>query len=235
VFEDEFLVVVDKPPGMVVHPARGHFTGTLVHALLGHCKSLPDCCGEMRPGVVHRLDKDTSGLIIFAKSELAHRRLAKALAERKIKREYVGIVWGKMPQSSGTIEGDIGHNPKDHKKMAVVERGRPARTDYSVVKDFHFLSLVDFRLHTGRTHQIRVHTSHIGRPIFGDPEYGGREERIGGFAPEFRQTAVRLLKMLDRQALHARRLSFAHPMTSEEITVEATLPEDIAGVIREVE
>ncbi|MCK5833156.1 RluA family pseudouridine synthase, partial [bacterium] len=181
IFEDEFLVIVNKPPGMVVHPARGHFSGTLVHALLAHCDKLSCVGGETRPGVVHRLDKNTSGLIIFAKNDLAHRYLAKALSEHKIKREYIGLVWGRMKETSGSIEGPIGHNPKDHKKMAVVVSGKPALTDYQLELDYTFLSLLAFKLHTGRTHQIRVHCSHIGHPIFGDSEYSGGPERIKGF------------------------------------------------------
>jgi len=230
-YEDEHLLVINKPPGMVVHPARGHFAGTLVHAVLAHTKNLSSLGGQTRPGIVHRLDKDTSGLLIVAKDNKAHNRLMKALSERKIGREYIALVWGHLPQETGSIEQPIGHNPKEHKKMAVVPNGKPARTDYLLLEDFPFLSLVTFHLHTGRTHQIRVHALHIGHPVFGDPEYGGREERIGGIAPEYRKQARELLALIDRQALHARRLTFAHPITSETITTEAPLPEDIQKVI----
>lgn len=234
-YEDEYLVVVNKSPGMVVHPARGHFTGTLVHALLAHCEKLSDIGGQTRPGVVHRLDKNTSGLIIFAKDDLAHRRLAKALSARKIEREYFGIVWGKPRESFGTIDKPIGHNPKDHKKMAVVDGGKTARTDYLIEREYRILSSAVFQLHTGRTHQIRVHLRAIGHPIFGDPEYGGREERIGGSVPEYHRFARKLLSKIDRQALHARRLTFDHPITSEKISIEAPIPSDMESIIKALE
>ncbi|MCD6501335.1 RluA family pseudouridine synthase [bacterium] len=234
-YEDDYLVVVNKPAGMVVHPARGHFTGTLVHALLGHVGELSGIGGQTRPGVVHRLDKNTSGLIIFAKNDLAHSRLSRALAARKIEREYIGFVWGRLKEAFGTIEGAIGHNPKDHKRMAVVESGRPARTDFVVERDYDLLSAVKFHLQTGRTHQIRVHCQHIGHPIFGDPDYGGREGRIGGSAPEYRRFARELLSKIDRQALHARHLTFDHPITSEKISIEAPLPPDMESVLQALE
>lgn len=230
-FEDEHLLVVNKPPGMVVHPARGHFSGTLVHALLSHTSDLSAIGGQSRPGIIHRLDRDTSGLLIVAKSDIAHSRLARELSARRIKREYSALVWGHMPKQSGSIEGDIGHNPKDHKKMAVVKSGKPARTDYTVEMDYDLLSLVVFRLHTGRTHQIRVHAQHVGHPVFGDPDYGGREQRMGGIIAEERPLARKLLDNISRQALHARRLSFQHPISSDLIEVVAPLPEDMTAVI----
>lgn len=230
-YEDKHLLVVNKPPDMVVHPARGHYSGTLVHALLSHTTDLSAIGGQTRPGIIHRLDKDTSGLLIVAKSDKAHSRLARALSSRKIKREYSALVWGHMPQEAGSIEGDIGHNPRNHKKMAVVENGKHARTDYSVEVDYNLLSLITFRLHTGRTHQIRVHAQHIGHPVFGDPDYGGRESHIGGVFAEDRPLARELLAIIDRQALHARRLTFQHPMTAKIIAVEAPLPKDMSEVI----
>ncbi len=230
-YEDEDLLVVNKPPGMVVHPARGHFSGTLVHALLSHTADLSAIGGQTRPGIIHRLDKDTSGLLIVAKRDIAHSRLARELSNRKIKREYTALVWGHMPDESGSIERNIGHNPKNHRKMAVVESGKPARTDYSVEIDYGLLSLVTFRLHTGRTHQIRVHAQYIGHPVFGDPDYGGRESRLGGVVAEKRPLAGELLELINRQALHARRLTFKHPMTAETVSVEAPLPDDMKEVI----
>ncbi|RKZ29907.1 RNA pseudouridine synthase [bacterium] len=234
-YEDEHLIVVNKPAGMVVHPARGHFTGTLINALLAHTGKLSSIGGQTRPGVVHRLDKDTSGLVIFVKTDIAHNRLAKALSEREIKREYTALVWGHLPENSGSIEEPIGHNPRDYRKMAVVPGGKPARTDYTLEVDYNLLSLLTFRLYTGRTHQIRVHCQHIGHPVFGDPDYGGREERLGGIGPGYRPQARELLSIIDRQALHARRLVFAHPITAEKIIVEAPLPQDIAEVIEILE
>jgi 23S rRNA pseudouridine1911/1915/1917 synthase len=231
IYEDDRLLVIDKPAGMVVHPARGHFTGTLIHAVLFHSGKLSSLGGETRPGVVHRLDKDTSGLIMVALDDPTHAFLAKELSAHKIKREYYGIVWGRMPQKSGSIEGNIGHNPKDHRKMAVDQRGKPARTDYEVIANYGIATLVKFRLHTGRTHQIRVHTSFINRPILGDPDYGGREERLHGIMHESRIFAKKLLEQMPRQALHAKKLTFIHPFTKEEITVECDLPEDFTRVI----
>jgi len=234
-FEDEHLLVVNKPPGMVVHPARGHFSGTLVHALLSHTSDLSAIGGQTRPGIIHRLDRDTSGLMIVAKSDVAHSKLARDLSARKIKREYIALVWGHMPQESGCIDGYIGHNPKDHKKMAVVKSGKSAQTDYCVELDYSLLSLVRFRLHTGRTHQIRVHAQYIGHPVFGDPDYGGREERLGGIIAEKRPLAEELLKIIQRQALHSGRLVFHHPITAETIEIEAPLPEDMRKVIAKLQ
>ena len=234
-YEDEHLLVVNKPPGMVVHPARGHYSGTLVHAVLAHTIKLSSLGGQTRPGIVHRLDKNTSGLLIVAKTDIAHRRLARRLAEHKIKREYLALLWGHLSEESGSIEFPIGHNPRDHRKMAVVEHGSEARTDYSVEIDYQLLSVVVFRLHTGRTHQIRVHAQNIGHPVFGDPDYGGREVHLGGIAPEMRKIARELLNLIDRQALHARKLEFEHPVTSESISIETELPNDIATVINALE
>jgi len=230
-YEDENIIVVNKPPDMVVHPARGHFSGTLVHALLAHCNKLSEIGGETRPGVIHRLDKDTSGLIIFAKNDISHRRLAYDLAEKKIQREYSGIIWGNMTEYSGFMTGSIGHNPKDHKKMAVVNNGKTAITEYRIIDNYRLVSFVEFKLYTGRTHQIRVHCSDSGHPIFGDFDYGGREERISGYAPEYKQIAMKMLACINRQALHARKLSFYHPTTKEYITIESEIPNDIINVL----
>ena len=234
-YEDDDLMVVNKPPEMVVHPARGHYSGTLVHGLVGYTNDLSEPGDPTRPGIVHRLDKDTSGLLIVAKNDLAHRRLSEELAERNIHREYFALVWGHLPGETGSIEGNIGHNPSDHRKMAVVDGGKSARTDYALICDYHLLSSVAFRLHTGRTHQIRVHAEHIGHPVFGDPDYGGRDTHLGGVAPEYRRFSRSLLKLIDRQALHARELSFRHPITAEEITVRCELPGDISAVLDELE
>jgi len=230
-YEDEYLLVVNKPPDMVVHPARGHYSGTLVNAILSHNRKLSSLGGQTRPGIIHRLDKDTSGLLIVAKTDIVHNRLSKALARREIHRHYNALVWGRLPQETGTIEGAIGHNPKDHTKMAVLERGKSARTDYFLIEDFQLLSLVEFKLYTGRTHQIRVHAAHIGHPVFGDPDYGGRDTHLGGIAPERRAISRKLLDLIPRQALHAKRLSFEHPINGNTVEVETKLPEDMIEVI----
>ncbi len=233
IYEDEHLVVVNKPAGMVVHPARGWWSGTLVHGLLYHINELSSVGGKTRPGIIHRLDKNTSGLLIVAKNTKAHHRLAKALSLRKIRRFYFTLVWGTMDKE-GIIDAPMGRNPVEHKKMAVVEEGKSARTIYHRVKDFKFISSLKVELKTGRTHQIRVHMYHIGHPVFGDPDYSGREQWLMNIPEQYRQKASRLLELIDRQALHAQELHFAHPITGEEMHFTARLPEDINEVIKEL-
>ena len=215
-WEDEDVIVINKPAGMVVHPAAGNPDGTLVNALLAHCgPSLSGIGGELRPGIVHRIDKDTSGLLIVAKNDRAHQALAAQLADHTLYREYEAVVLGRLRQDQGTIEGPIGRSPKDRKKMAVVPGGRPAVTHYRVLGRYQGYTHVQCRLETGRTHQIRVHLASIGHPIAGDPVYGSRADRSG----------------LGRQCLHARRLTFVHPATGRQMTVEAPLPPDFAGFL----
>lgn len=228
-FEDESLLVVNKPAGMTVHPAPGSWSGTLVNALLHYCTDLSGINGVLRPGIVHRLDKDTSGLLLVAKSDAAHRGLAAQLEARKITRQYIALVWGQ-PLAKGTVDAPVGRNPRDRKRMAVVERGRRAVTWYAVRERFGFCALLDVTLETGRTHQIRVHLEHIGYPVFGDPVYGGRN-RTGGIRPEYRARATRMLELIDRQALHARALRFVHPLSGAEIYMETELPDDISALI----
>jgi len=234
VYEDDDIVVVDKPAGMVTHPARGAWQGTLLNALLYRVKMLSNLGDPLRAGIVHRLDKDTSGLLLVAKKEEAHITLARALTARKIRREYFALVWGHLPVS-GTINAPIGRNPKDPTKMAVVERGKSAITHYEVIKEYQFLTSVRLRLETGRTHQIRVHMWYIGHPVFGDPEYGGRDERIKGIHPSYRQFAKELLQLIQRQALHAQTLSFFHPTTGARMEFTSPLPQDIQAVLRRLE
>jgi 23S rRNA pseudouridine1911/1915/1917 synthase len=228
-FEDGDLLVVDKVAGMTVHPAPGSRSGTLVNALLAHCRDLSGINGVLRPGIVHRLDKETSGLLVVAKNDLAHRHLAAQLRARRMQRRYTALVWGH-PEAEGRIEAPIARHPRDRKRMAVVEGGRGAATRFAVVERFAFLSLLDLQLETGRTHQIRVHMQHVGYPVFGDPVYGGRH-RIGGLRPEYRRQAESMLDMIDRQALHARELRFAHPRTGEEMAFASGLPGDMARVM----
>jgi 23S rRNA pseudouridine1911/1915/1917 synthase len=208
VYEDEDLAVINKPPGMVVHPAPGHYTGTLVHALLGRGGSWSASGGVARPGIVHRLDKGTSGLIVVARNDVSHRTLSAQLKDRSLSRTYLAIVRGRVKDEAGELEGPIGRHPKERKRMAVVAGGRFARTRYQVVERKPGHTLLRCDLDTGRTHQIRVHLAALGHPIAGDVEYGGREADA------------------DRPMLHAWRLRLRHPRTGEEMTFEAAPPPD---------
>lgn len=234
VFEDDHLLVVDKPAGMVVHPAFANYSGTLVNALLYHCRSLSGIGGVQRPGIVHRLDKDTSGLLVVAKDDLTHRGLAEQFAAKTTDREYRAVVWGAFRNKQGRIETQIGRSPKDRTRMTTQVDGKTAITTYEVLEEFHLLSLVACRLETGRTHQIRVHLSHVGHPVFGDPTYGGRGRRVTGLASSDRELAVRLLRMMPRQALHAASLGFVHPVTQERLRFERKLPQDMEGLLAEL-
>ncbi len=232
VFEDEHLIVVNKPAGMVTHPGHGNWTGTLANALLFHCNRLSTINDpHVRPGIVHRLDKDTSGLIVAAKDDVTHASLARQFFDHTIDREYWAIVWGKLSTSRGMIEADLGRSKSDRKKFAVVEEGKFAATEYEVLKEFRYLSLVRLKLYTGRTHQIRVHLSHIGHPVFGDPTYHGRRINYGDPTPKFRQEVTNLLKIIDRQALHAKTLGFIHPATKAHLHFDSELPDDFRAVL----
>ncbi len=231
VYEDEHLVVVNKPAGMVTHPAPGSHSGTLVNAMIHHLGSLPEGGGADRPGIVHRLDKNTSGLLVVARSEETHRALQTAVRERAIKRTYIALVCGNITPEEGSIELPIGRSRRDRKKMAVSGHGRAALTHYALLDRFRSYDLLEVNLHTGRTHQIRVHFSHKGHPVFGDPDYGGRHKWLRGmFGPE-RPLARRLLETLDRQALHASRLEFVHPVTGKALSLTSDPPEDFRTVL----
>lgn len=234
VYEDDDLLVVNKPAGMVTHPAYGNYTGTLVNALLHHTGSLSSVNTEMRPGIVHRLDKDTTGLLVVAKNDRAHHILAKQFARRTVDREYWAIVWGRFREQSGIIEAALGRSKKDRKKVAVSADGKPAVTEYRVLETFVFLTLLALKLRTGRTHQIRVHLAHAGHPVFGDPTYGGRSSSWGGLTGKDARQAVALLKTLQRQALHARTIGFVHPSTGKRVMFESPLPDDMVSVLRTV-
>jgi 23S rRNA pseudouridine1911/1915/1917 synthase len=220
VYEDEDILVVDKPAGMAVHPAPGHSAGTLVNALLAHAPALSRAGGERRPGIVHRLDKDTSGLIIVAKNDEAHAALARQLKEREVKKTYIALVEGRLKQREGVIDAPLGRHPAQRKKQAVVEGGRAARTRYRVLREIDGRTLLEAYPETGRTHQIRVHFASIGHPVAGDRVYG----RGRAAAPSLR-----------RQFLHASRLAFRHPRTGERIELAAELPEDLRAVLAELE
>lgn len=216
--EDDDLLVVNKPAGMVVHPGAGRITGTLVHALLAHCRSLPGIGGVERPGIVHRLDRETSGVLVVAKTEAAHQSLSRQFKGRLVKKRYLALVHGEVRQESGRIEAAIGRREHDRKRMGVRrEGGREARTAYRVVRRLPGMTVLEVDLETGRTHQIRVHLAHIGHPVVGDQVYGGRREQ--------RRAASGLLRA-DRQMLHAWRLGFHHPRTGAWLEVTAPLPED---------
>ena len=231
-YEDNDLLVVNKPAGMVVHPARGVRSGTLVNALLAHCENLSGINGELRPGIVHRLDKDTSGLLMVAKGDLAHRGLAGQLEARTVFRRYFALVWGHFKKGVGKVEAPIGRHRSDRKRMAVQEdEGRLATTSYEMDTPFDYLTSLWLRLESGRTHQIRVHLSHIGHPVFGDLIYGGRETQIRGIAPQYRRNALELLKIAPRQMLHAEALGFTHPVTGKEMRFRADLPDDMAQIL----
>lgn len=229
IFEDEHLAVIDKPAGLVVHPAPGHWGDTLVNALVARGTTLAGGA-EGRPGIVHRLDRDTSGLMIVAKTDLAHRRLGAAIAARRIQRSYAALAWGHLDSAPVRIEAPVARHPQDRKRMAVSPRGgRPARTDASVVARFDVVDLLRLELHTGRTHQIRVHLEHVGHPIVGDPVYrGGGSRRISG-AP--RRAAELLERATPRQALHAAALAFRHPVSGARLELRSEWPLDLRAAL----
>lgn len=231
-FEDDYLIVLNKPPGMVVHPALGHYSGTLVHALLHHTTKLSKFNSETRPGIIHRIDKDTSGLLVVAKDQHVHAYLARQFSAHSVEREYWSIVWGRLKKNSGEIEGNIGRSNKDRKKFTVVvEGGKSATTFYNVIEEYEFASLLALKLKTGRTHQIRVHLSHIGHPVFGDDFYGGRSIQYGSTLPKIKSRVENLLEVMPRQALHAKTLGFIHPITKEQLRFDSQLPEDFKRLI----
>jgi len=228
VFEDEHLLVVNKPAGMVVHPAPGHRSGTLVNALLWHAPGLSGVGGRARPGIVHRLDRDTSGLLVVAKTDRAHRVLSDALRQRKVKRFYLAAAWGHLSESPTLIDAPIARDPRDRKRMAVVEGGRRAVTRAEVRERWLRADLLHVALKTGRTHQIRVHLAHIGHPVVGDSVYGAGWER--GLGGPTRRWVEELARRTRRQFLHAAELAFRHPETGKVMRFRAELPEDLARV-----
>jgi 23S rRNA pseudouridine1911/1915/1917 synthase len=234
-YEDDDLLVVNKPAGMVTHPAHGNYSGTLVNALLYHCRNLSSVGEPARPGIIHRLDKDTSGLMVIAKTDVAHAKLARQFAQRTIKREYWAIVWGALEQSSGIVEAHVGRSKADRKKMAVIAGGKHAVTGYRVLRQFEYLSLLRLRLGTGRTHQIRVHLAHISHPVFGDPTYNGRRILYGPRTGVQKAEVQQLLGMIQRQALHAKTLGFVHPATGKDIYFDSALPADMSAVLERLQ
>lgn len=231
VWEDDAIVVVDKPAGMVTHPAEGTRSGTLVNALLHRVGDLSGIGGVLRPGIVHRLDKGTTGLLVVAKTDEAHRSLAAQLAERTLKRIYVAVAWGRVEPASFVIDAPIARHPRDRKRMGIVEGGKEARTHVRVIRATDLASHVEAELETGRTHQIRVHMQHRGFPLVGDSAYGGRRRAIRTAAPEIRRAADALIREIDRPALHARRLRLIHPVTGEVMEFESPVPDDLARIL----
>ena len=235
VYEDKDLIIVNKKAGMVVHPAYGHYSGTLINALLHHLKDLPKTKdGEVRPGLVHRIDKNTSGLLVIAKNEIAMNNLAAQFFNKTTHREYVALAWGRFEEQKGTITGNIGRNIKDRKVMQVFpagERGKPAVTHYKVLEDLGYVSLLQCRLETGRTHQIRIHLKYAGHPIFNDSEYGGDRILKGTIFSKYKQFVHNCFEVLPRQALHAKTLGFKHPSTGEYVHFDSDIPEDMSKAI----
>lgn len=235
VYEDDDLIIVNKQPGMVVHPSFGHYEGTLVNALAYRFKDLPMFNAEtFRPGLVHRIDMNTSGLLVVAKTEIAREGLAKQFFYHTCKRAYNALVWGNMPEDEGTIIGNVGRNLKDRKIMDVFpdgDYGKEAITHWRVLERLGYVNMVECRLETGRTHQIRVHFKHIGHPLFNDWEYGGDQILKGTTFTKYKQFVENCFKILPRQALHAKSLGFIHPVTGKEIYFESELPEDMTKCI----
>ena len=233
VYEDDALLLINKPPGLVVHPGHGNYTGTLVNALAFHFQNLPMNSSE-RPGLVHRIDKDTSGLLVIAKTEAAMTHLAKQFEAKTSEREYVALVWGNVKEDEGTIEGNIARHVKDRMQMAVFadpEVGKPAVTHYKVLERFGYVTLISCILETGRTHQIRVHLKHIGHTLFNDERYGGHLILKGTTFTKYKQFIDNCFKALPRQALHAKTLGFVHPTTGEMMRFDTELPQDMQDVI----
>lgn len=239
VYEDEQLIVLNKPAGLVVHPGHGNYSGTLVNALAFYCKNLPLFKTEdPRPGLVHRIDKNTSGLMVVAKTEMAKSKLAFQFFDKSVERVYQALVWGSVKDDQGTITGNIGRSPKNRQVFTVFpdgEYGKPAVTHYTVLKRIEYVSLMECRLETGRTHQIRVHMKHIGHPLFNDQVYGGDKILRGTTFSKYKQFVQNCFKLLPRQALHAKTLRFEHPLTGESMMFDSELPEDMATVIEKWE
>lgn len=235
IYEDDDIVILNKEAGMVVHPGYGNYSGTLVNALAYHFKDLPANGGDItRPGLVHRIDKNTTGLMVIAKNEMAMTSLSKQFFDRTIDRRYNALVWGELKDEEGSIEGHIGRSLKNRKVMTVFpdgEYGKHAKTHYKVLERFGYISLVECKLETGRTHQIRVHFQHIKHPLFNDFEYGGDKILKGTTFSKYKQFVENCFRMIPRQSLHAKSLSFSHPRTNEWLSFDSELSDDMKSVI----
>lgn len=235
VYEDDDLLIINKPAGMVVHPGHGNYSGTLINALIFHFENLPNNSSN-RPGLVHRIDKDTTGLLVVAKTETAMTHLSNQFAQKTSEREYVALVWGNMEEDEGTVEGHIGRHPKNRLQNTVyegddIDKGKPAVTHYKVLERLGYVTLVSCKLETGRTHQIRVHMKHIGHTLFNDERYGGERILKGTTFTKYKQFVDNCFKILPRQALHAKTLGFEHPTTGEFLRFQSEVPEDMEQCI----
>ena len=233
VYEDDVLLVVNKPAGMVVHPGHGNYSGTLINALLHHIEHLP-VNSNQRPGLVHRIDKDTSGLLVVAKTEAAMTHLAKQFYDKTSEREYIALVWGNVENDEGTVQGHIARNPKNRLQMQVFPEGdigKEAITHFKVMERLGYVTLISCKLETGRTHQIRVHMKYIGHTLFNDERYGGNKILKGTTFTKYKQFVDNAFKILPRQALHARTLGFTHPVSGEPMMFNSEIPEDLANCI----
>ncbi|MDX2191469.1 MAG: RluA family pseudouridine synthase [Bacteroidota bacterium] len=237
VYEDDELAVINKPPGMVVHPAYGNWTGTLVNALVYHFDNLPSSRnGSIRPGLIHRIDKDTSGLMVIAKSEIAMTHIAKQFFDHSTDRVYHALVWGELKKTEGTIQTLLGRSPYDRKIVTVVEdpeKGKNAITHYKVLQSYQMVTLVECRLETGRTHQIRAHMKHLGHPLFNDASYGGDKIHKGQVTSRYKSFIDKCFEIMPRQALHAKTLGFEHPTLQKRLFFNSELPQDFAAVLNE--
>ncbi|MDY0083963.1 MAG: RluA family pseudouridine synthase, partial [Ignavibacteriaceae bacterium] len=235
VFEDDYLIVVNKPAGMVAHPAYANYTGTLVNALLHYSKSLSDVNEAGRPGIVHRIDKNTSGLLVVAKDDFTHAKLAAQFSKHTIEREYHTICWGRFKQNEGEIATKITRSKSDRKKFAISEtEGKEAITFYKVIEQFEFTTYLKLNLKTGRTHQIRVHLSGIGKPVFGDTTYCGNKIQAGFDSAKIKSRIANLLEIMPRQALHAKTLGFIHPHTNKSVRFDSELPNDFKLLLKKL-
>lgn len=237
VYEDQDVVLINKPPGLVVHPGVGNYTGTMVNGLIYHFQQLPVSSGERnkdRPGLVHRIDKNTSGILVVAKNEFAMNFLARQFADHSLKRTYQALVWGDFKEDTGTITGNVGRSLKNRKMMDVFpdgDYGKEAITHYTVLERFGYVTLIECRLETGRTHQIRVHMKYAGHPVFNDETYGGDKIVKGTVYTKYKQFVQNCFEMIPRHALHAKSLGFIHPTTREEVYFDSELPEDFTNVL----
>ena len=234
VYEDDTVVVINKQAGMVVHPGHGNYSGTLINALLFHFDHLPNNADE-RPGLVHRIDKDTSGLLVIAKTEQALTHLSKQFFDKSSERKYLALVWGNPKEDEGTIEGHIGRHPKNRLQMMVFpegEAGKPAITHYKVLERFGYVTLLECQLETGRTHQIRAHMKHIGHTLFNDERYGGNAILKGTHFSKYKQFVENCFKLIPRQALHAKTLGFEHPKTGQWMQFDSEIPQDLVNTLQ---
>ena len=234
-FEDDDIIIINKQAGLVVHPGKGNYTGTLVHGLKHHCENLSTLNEALRPGIVHRLDQETSGIMVVAKTNNAHSNIAAQFQDRTVEKTYMGISWGIWKEKEGCIDVSLKRNRKNPTTFCVDESGRKAVTYFKVLQDFRYMSVVEFYPKTGRTHQIRIHAMHMNHSIVHDEKYNGGVNRTKGFLPEVQRDIKLLLKKMNRHALHAKQLSFNHPISGERVNFTAELPQDMQTMIEHMQ